>query len=202
MRSAGLRHRRRISRASAAALVTALALTSLASCGTSSSKDDDSSSASKGSSDPSAPLDPKTKVTISIDCMPPAAKAAELREWKHAGFGATAAPWLPQPDGWPDYAADLQDGDPDSMLSLYREALRLRRGEPGFGTAGEPGVRRLTWLDTAPEVLAFARTDGLVCVVNLADKAAELPPYTKILLASGPLDPAGRLPRDTVRLRT
>lgn len=81
MRSAGLRRTRRISRASAAALVTALALTSLASCGTSSSKDDDSSSASKGSSDPSAPLDPKAKVTISIDCMPPAAKAAELREW-------------------------------------------------------------------------------------------------------------------------
>lgn len=49
---------------------------------------------------------------------------------------------------------------------------------PGFGTAGEPGVRRLTWPDTAPEVLAFARTDGLVCVVNLADEAAELPPRT------------------------
>ncbi|MFC8887560.1 ABC transporter substrate-binding protein, partial [Streptomyces cinereoruber] len=27
-------------------------------------------------------LDPKTKVTITIDCMPPAAKAAELKEWK------------------------------------------------------------------------------------------------------------------------
>lgn len=89
------------------------------------------------------------------------------------------------------------------MLSLYREALRLRRSEPGFGTAGEPGVLRLTWLDTAPEVLAFARTDGLVCVVNLADEAAELPPHTRIPLAGGPLDPAGRLPRDTaVWLRT
>lgn len=82
MRSAGFRRTRRTSRASAAALVTALALTALASCGTSSSSDNgDKDSGSKGSSDPSAPLDPKTKVTISIDCMPPAAKAAELREW-------------------------------------------------------------------------------------------------------------------------
>ncbi|MFG2629541.1 extracellular solute-binding protein [Streptomyces sp. NPDC048473] len=77
MRSAGFRRTRR---ASAVTLVTALALTALASCGTSSSgggKGD----GSEGSSDPSAPLDRKAKVTISIDCMPPAAKAAELREW-------------------------------------------------------------------------------------------------------------------------
>ncbi|MFF1916894.1 extracellular solute-binding protein [Streptomyces sp. NPDC058239] len=77
MRSAGFRRTRR---ASAVTLVTALALTALASCGTSSSgggKGD----GSEGSSDPSAPLDLKAKVTISIDCMPPAAKAAELREW-------------------------------------------------------------------------------------------------------------------------
>nr|WSS67137.1 extracellular solute-binding protein [Streptomyces sp. NBC_01175] len=77
MRSAGFRRTRR---ASAAAVVTALALTALASCGTSSSGDGNDDSGS-GSSDPSAPLDPKAKVTLSIDCMPPAAKAAELREW-------------------------------------------------------------------------------------------------------------------------
>lgn len=78
MRSAGFRRTRR---ASAAAVVTALALTALASCGTSSSGggNDDSGG---GSSDPSAPLDPKAEVTLTIDCMPPAAKAAELREWK------------------------------------------------------------------------------------------------------------------------
>ncbi|WP_327121497.1 extracellular solute-binding protein [Streptomyces sp. NBC_01341] len=77
MRSARIRRTRR---ASAAAVVTALALTALASCGTSSSGDGNDDSGS-GSSDPSAPLDPKAKVTLSIDCMPPAAKAAELREW-------------------------------------------------------------------------------------------------------------------------
>ncbi|CAM5247167.1 sugar-binding protein [Streptomyces spiroverticillatus] len=74
-------------------LVSALTLTALAACGTSSSKDDDPGSGSQGSgnSDPAAPLDPKTKVTISIDCMPPTAKAAELKEWKEdvAAFNKT-----------------------------------------------------------------------------------------------------------------
>ncbi|NUR39773.1 MAG: extracellular solute-binding protein [Streptomyces sp.] len=72
---------RRTRRASAVALVSALTLTALAACGTSSSDNGDNSEGS-GSSDPSAPLDPKTKVTLTIDCMPPTAKAAELKEWK------------------------------------------------------------------------------------------------------------------------
>ncbi|MER5307555.1 extracellular solute-binding protein [Streptomyces sp. NPDC002773] len=87
MRSARLRRTRR---ASAVTLVTALTLTALAACGTSS---DDGSGGSEGggSSDPTAPLDPKTKVTLTIDCMPPAAKAAELKEWKEdvAAFNKT-----------------------------------------------------------------------------------------------------------------
>ncbi|WCD89114.1 hypothetical protein KPP03845_105533 [Streptomyces xanthophaeus] len=65
----------------AAALVSALAVTALAACGTSSSSDGDKPPAG-GSTDASAPLDPKAEVTLSIDCMPPAAKAAELKEWK------------------------------------------------------------------------------------------------------------------------
>ncbi|MEU2658629.1 extracellular solute-binding protein [Streptomyces sp. NPDC007325] len=34
-----------------------------------------------GSSDPSTVLNPKTKVTITIDCMPPATRKAEVKEW-------------------------------------------------------------------------------------------------------------------------
>ncbi|MDG9722725.1 extracellular solute-binding protein [Streptomyces sp. DH41] len=79
MRSARLRRTRR---AGAITLVSALTLTALAACGTSSSDDGGGSEGSSGSSDPAAPLDPKTKVTITIDCMPAAAKAAELKEWK------------------------------------------------------------------------------------------------------------------------
>ncbi|MDX3572216.1 ABC transporter substrate-binding protein [Streptomyces sp. ID05-47C] len=78
MRKARLRRTRR---AGAVTLACALTLTALAACGTSSSKDDDNGSGNSANADPAAPLDPKTKVTITIDCMPPAAKAAELKEW-------------------------------------------------------------------------------------------------------------------------
>ncbi|MEU9233215.1 ABC transporter substrate-binding protein [Streptomyces subrutilus] len=73
--------RTNVRRTAAAALASALAVTALVACGTSSSGDDKPQSGG-GSTDASAPLDPKTKVTLSIDCMPPAAKAAELKEWK------------------------------------------------------------------------------------------------------------------------
>ncbi|MDX3529393.1 extracellular solute-binding protein [Streptomyces sp. ID05-39B] len=72
---------RRTRRAGAVTLASALTLTALAACGTSSSKDDDNGSGNSANADPAAPLDPETKVTITIDCMPPAAKAAELKEW-------------------------------------------------------------------------------------------------------------------------
>ncbi|CAL9635948.1 ABC transporter substrate-binding protein [Streptomyces sp. enrichment culture] len=73
---------RRTRRGGAAVVVSALTLTALAACGTSSSGDGGGGSGDGASADPSAPLDPKTKVTLTIDCMPPAAKAAELKEWK------------------------------------------------------------------------------------------------------------------------
>ncbi|MFE4449362.1 glycoside hydrolase family 13 protein [Streptomyces sp. NPDC056796] len=116
----------------------------------------------------------------------------------HAGFGSTAEPWLPQPETWPSYAADEQGADPGSMLTLYREALRLRRSEPGFAAApGETADGRLDWLPSAPGVLAFARTHGLICVVNLSGGAVPLPDHDEILLTSGPLDGSGLLPDDT-----
>ncbi|MDX3072440.1 ABC transporter substrate-binding protein [Streptomyces sp. NPDC088354] len=79
MRSSWFRPARR---ASAATLVSALALVALSACGTSSSAGNDDNAGGGSSSDPTAPLDPKAKVTLTIDCMPPAAKKAELKEWK------------------------------------------------------------------------------------------------------------------------
>ncbi|MEV2251640.1 extracellular solute-binding protein [Streptomyces sp. NPDC050147] len=64
------------------AVASALALTALAACGTSSSNEGDSDG-DKGAdaANAAAPLDPKTKVTLTIDCMPPAAEKAELKQW-------------------------------------------------------------------------------------------------------------------------
>lgn len=106
-------------------------------------------------------------------------------------------PWLPQPESWPQYAADRQDGDPASMLTLYRTALGLRRAAAGFGGGS------LDWLPAPPGVLAFGRPDGLVCVANLSPEPVPLPAHTSLLLCSSPLDADGLLEQDTaVWLRT
>jgi alpha-glucosidase len=103
--------------------------------------------------------------------------------------GADAAPWLPQPADFATVTAAAQDGDPASMLTLYRDALRLRREHPALGD-GE-----LTWLPADPGVLAFSR-GGLTCVVNLSNAAVPLPDNTGVLLTSVPLAGDGLLPAD------
>ncbi len=111
------------------------------------------------------------------------------------GFGpATGArPWLPQPASWRLLAADREAADPDSMLSLYRRALRIRRDPAGTGRLHDDA---LTWLAADSDVLAFERSGGLCCVVNLGNQPAGLPPHRAVLLASGPLAD-GHLPPDT-----
>jgi alpha-glucosidase len=109
------------------------------------------------------------------------------------GFGPAGEPWLPQPAQWADRSVQRQAADPDSMLTLYRSALRLRR------ELAVPPDAPLTWLDAAEEVLAFRRP-GLACVVNTGPAPAELPaglPADRVLLASGPLEVAGRIPAET-----
>jgi alpha-glucosidase len=108
------------------------------------------------------------------------------------GFGApdaTDKPWLPQPTTWAALTAQAEAADPDSMLSLYRAAIRIRRSEPALGDGA------LTWVDLGPDVLAFRRGDVL-CAVNLGAEPAPLPAHTDVLLSSAPLE-AGRLPCDT-----
>ena len=115
--------------------------------------------------------------------------------------GASSAPWLPQPSDWANLTVEAEAGDTGSMLSLYRTALSIRRSHPALGD-GE-----LTWLDGdgfGPEsgVLAFSRGLGFVSVTNLSGAPVELPSYTRLLLASTPLE-NGLLPSDsTAWLRT
>ena len=101
-----------------------------------------------------------------------------------------ARPWLPQPAAWSGPSVEAQTGDPDSLLELYRTALRLRHQHLGFRGSG------MAWLTAPDDVLRFDRPGGLETIVNLGTTPIELPPGRPILLASGPLND-GRLPGDT-----
>jgi alpha-glucosidase len=111
---------------------------------------------------------------------------------------ATAGPWLPQPPEWKDRTVQAQTGDPNSMLELYRSAIRVRQAEPGLH---QPSM---TWLPSETGALAYARGPEFACVVNMSDRAIALPDFQTCLLASSPLDGVS-LPQDTavwLRLRT
>src|SRR5699024_5856031 len=97
------------------------------------------------------------------------------------GFGETTAD-LPQPDWFSRYAVQAQDGVQGSTLQLYRDALRLR---------GELlGDESLEWAEDVmagqPDLLAFRRSSGWLCVTNFGDAPVALPPG-QVLLTSVPL---------------
>ncbi|HEX3649563.1 MAG TPA: glycoside hydrolase family 13 protein [Pseudonocardiaceae bacterium] len=92
------------------------------------------------------------------------------------GFSPPAAEptWLPQPTDWSALTAEAQLSDSDSMLSLYRHALRQRRELDG----------PLRWLPAPDGVLAFARGSGFVCMVNFTGESVEIDRPGTLLLAS------------------
>ncbi|MFL6136783.1 MAG: glycoside hydrolase family 13 protein [Frankiaceae bacterium] len=99
--------------------------------------------------------------------------------------------WLPQPPSWRALTAERQRQGPGSMLSLYREAIGLRRRLPGLR---EP----LRWDEgdpAAPDVVSFVRGEGgdaVRCIVNFGADDCALPPGEVLLASAPPRD--GRLP--------
>jgi alpha-glucosidase len=97
--------------------------------------------------------------------------------------------WLDQPDGWAELTVAAESSNADSMLSMYRAGLALRRSEI-VGSGG------LTWLPADENVLAFARGERFACVTNLGPDPAPLPDGATVRLASASLE-GGQLPQDT-----
>jgi alpha-glucosidase len=105
------------------------------------------------------------------------------------GFGPEGStPWLPQPADFAGVTAEAQDGDPASMLTLYRSALALRRAHPALGDGA------MEWVELGPGVLAFTREPGFTCVVNLSAEPVALPAGEVLLASAAPVE--GALPPD------
>ncbi|WP_394940826.1 glycoside hydrolase family 13 protein [Psychromicrobium sp. YIM B11713] len=86
------------------------------------------------------------------------------------GSVSPGQPWLPQPESFARYAADLQNGDAASTLELYRDALALRQEHRlGDGAVGWSALH-----DPAAGVLAFAN-NGVLVVTNFGDQPVRLP---------------------------
>lgn len=137
---------------------------------------------------------------------------------KVAGPGVTAdqvghdpeAPHLPQPKWFADYSVTAEDGNSDSILNLYRSALKLRK-ELSASALSDPeaAATDLTWLPQDQSsnqadgadgnqggVIAYKRSNGWAVMTNFSASPAELPDG-EIVLQSGPLTDDGLLPQDT-----
>jgi alpha-glucosidase len=119
--------------------------------------------------------------------------------WTRRGesFGFGGAPWLPQPADFGSLSVEAQEGEEDSTLELYREALRLRHKLVGTDES-------LRWVSTeeseAAGVLHFVRPEGWHCVTNFSTLPKPLP-EGEVLLSSGPLTGDGLPAETTVWLR-
>jgi len=88
-----------------------------------------------------------------------------------AGF-TTADPWLPLHDDWQTRNVAAQERDPGSMLSLYRDLLRLRRGEPALS------IGSFRMAQGSEHVLAYERQHGqarLQILLNLSGTERRMP---------------------------
>jgi alpha-glucosidase len=101
-----------------------------------------------------------------------------------------APPWLDQPGDWASLTVESQSSDPSSMLSLYRDGLRIRRTAPWGQSAS------ISWLDAPEKAFAFARGERFACLVNFGPDPVPLPPGAEVLIASGALQ-GGAVPCDT-----
>ncbi|CAB4712477.1 unannotated protein [freshwater metagenome] len=97
--------------------------------------------------------------------------------------------WLPQSPWWGKFSVDSQDGVENSTLSMYREALALRKNEEGLGDG------LMEWIQAGQDVVAFERPGNFACYINFGT-AIELPTNSQILVASGEVH-GHTLPTDT-----
>ena len=102
------------------------------------------------------------------------------------GFNQTGKAWLPQPASYATLSRDQQVGKPDSTLTMYQEALKLRSelklGEGSFD-----------WVSQG-EVLTY-QNGNLLVVHNFSNQAVKLD--GEVLLSSMPLAAGSLLPNDT-----
>ena len=113
-----------------------------------------------------------------------------------------ADPHLPQPLWYKDFAADVEDSDPDSMLNLYRRAIAFRQRM--LTPTGDTSIR---WIgesefgDKAGQVVAYSRVsadeggDRFASITNFGPDPVELP-AGEIIFSSEPIS-GFILPADT-----
>lgn len=96
-------------------------------------------------------------------------------QWEDSENGGftTGTPWIPLAGNQAQVNVATQTADPESLLSLYRDLIRLRRNHPELARGGFAPVRATS--KTQDDLWAFQRCLAATCVlvvVNLTETAA------------------------------
>ena len=102
------------------------------------------------------------------------------------GFNAKGKSWLPQPEIYAEYSRNLQERDPNSTLSLYKEALDLRK-------ALELGEGNFSWQPGLTNSQTLAYQNGEILVIHNFGSTPVALPQGDVLLASSPIERLGEL---------
>ena len=103
------------------------------------------------------------------------------------GFGPTDRSWLPQPDSYARYAADVQEKDKSSTLALYRRLIALRT-QYGLGTG------TLKWFDSPRNDVLVARNGNVCLYINFGYTPLTLPAGKVIAQSMPGIDKGTQLP--------
>jgi len=106
---------------------------------------------------------------------------------KNAGFSSGPGTWLPVADNYKERNVEAQKNDPDSMYSLYRTLVRLRRNSPTLQYG------RLQVIELGhPDLLGYVRTEKdehYVVLINFSNKEVSCVPgvkLTKLVVSTEP----------------
>ena len=102
------------------------------------------------------------------------------------GFNTSGKSWLPQPEIYAEYSRNLQERDPNSTLSLYKEALDLRK-------ALELGEGNFSWQPGLTNSQTLAYQNGEILVIHNFGSTPVALPQGDVLLASSPIERLGEL---------
>ncbi|MGH9456227.1 MAG: alpha-amylase family glycosyl hydrolase [Thermoanaerobaculia bacterium] len=120
---------------------------------------------------------------------------------QNAGF-SSSEPWLPLAPDWKSVNVEAERDDPNSMLTLYRELVRLHRAEPSLS------IGEFAPLNATGDLVVYVRkhmTRILFIVLNLSGRPAtydlDSPNLEGTILLSTHLDRRGEKMAESLALR-
>lgn len=89
--------------------------------------------------------------------------------------------WLPLPANWQNLSVAKQQTDPNSVLRMYQEMLKIRKSHPGLG-----GTNDVNWVAAPQGVIRFTREPDFELIANTTSAEVVVQTTKTLRLSSQP----------------